>query len=125
MTLPRTLEYKRSVGSDQDGTGTGSTSGTGGTLGVDRDVTAEDDGVAAVPAAGLDPVDGVEEGGGRTVAGILGVDALNVRVAIALEKRHQDGLDRLGLIDDGLGSNIETSDRLRVDIVLLEEARDG
>ena len=44
---------------------------------------------------GLDPVDGVEEGGGGAVAGVLGVEALDVGVTRRLEEVHEDGLYRL------------------------------
>ena len=45
--------------------------------------------------ARLDPVDGVEQGGGGAVAGGLGVDALNVGVAVLGKEIHEMGLDRL------------------------------
>lgn len=123
--LRRTLKDDGRIRSDQDGAGTGTTGRARGPLGVDSDVTAEDDGVPAVPGRALDPVDGVEERGGPAVAGVLRVDALDVGVAVRLEEVHEDRLDRLGLVDDGLGADIEATDREGVDAVLLEQARDG
>lgn len=89
------VKDKGGVGSDQDGDGTGTTGGTGGALGVGGDISSDDNGEATVPGGGLDPVDGVENGSGTTVAGVLGVDTLNIVVAGLLEEGHQDGLDRL------------------------------
>lgn len=116
---------ERSVGTDQGGESTGTTDGSGTTFCVDGDITGEDDGVSSVPGFRLDPVDGVEEGGGGAVACVLGIDTLDISVSGFGEEVHQNSLDGLGLVDDGLGSDVETTDRLGVDVVLLQKAVDG
>lgn len=116
---------KRSIGTDQGGESTGTTDGSRTTFCVNGDITGEDDGVSSVPRFRLNPVDGVEEGGGGTVACVLGVDTLDIGVSGFGEEVHQDSLDGLGLVDDGLCTDIETTDGLGVDVVLLQQAVDG
>jgi hypothetical protein len=41
------------------------------------------------------------------------------------EEVHEDGLDSLGLVDDGLCADVEATDGLGVNVVLLEEVVDG
>ena len=101
-----TFENDGGVGSDQHGTGSGTTSGSCGTLGVDGNVTCEDDGVPAVPGRRFDPVDGVKDGGGGTVASVFAVDTLDVKVSRLGEKVHEGRLDGFGLVDDGLGTDV-------------------
>lgn len=120
-----TLKDDGRVRSNEHSHTTGSSSGSGRALRVDGNVTGEHDGVSSVPRGRLDPVDGVEERGRSSIAGVLGVDTLNVGVTVRLEQVHKNGLDRLGLVNDGLGSDVESTDRLGVDVVLLEETSDG
>jgi hypothetical protein len=120
-----TLEDQRSIRPNQHCTSSSTSRRPRRSLSVDSDVSTEDDGVSSVPRRRLDPVNGVEEGGSRTVAGVLGVDTLNVGVAVGLEEVHEDGLDRLGLVDDGLGTDVDSTDRLGVDVVLGEETRNS
>ena len=101
-----TFKNDWSIRPDQHGTGPGTTCGSCGTLGVDSDVTGEDDGVPSVPGRGLDPVDCVEDGGSGAIAGILAIDTLDVVIARLCEKVHKGGLDRFGLVDDGFGANL-------------------
>lgn len=111
------------VGADEEGDGAGTTGGTGVALGVEGNVTGDDDAVAAVPGGALDPVDGVEDGVGAAVAGVDGVDTLNV--GVVTKELHQDGLDRLGLVQHGLGTDLEAANGVGVDLVLLEEVGGG
>jgi len=120
-----TLEDDGSVRSNQDGTGSGSSSRSSRTLRVDGDISSENDGVPSIPTLTLDPVDGVEKSSGSSVASVLGIDSLDVGVSVRLEEIHEHTLDRLGLVDDRLGSNIESTDRLGVDVELLEETGDS
>jgi len=114
-----TLEDDGGVRSDEHGNGTSTTNGTSSTLSVDGNVTSHDKSVASIPRGALDPVDGVEECGRSTVAGILGVDALNV--GVVAKEVHEDSLDRLGLVDQGLGADVDTADGRGRDLVLVEE----
>lgn len=118
------LEDEGCVRADKHGNGTCTTDGTGRALGVDCNVTSHDNGVTAVPRAALHPVDGVEESGGTAVAGVLAVNALDVVVSGGSKEVHEDSLDGLGLVNDGLGTDIETTNAAGVNVVLLEEARD-
>jgi hypothetical protein len=40
------------------------------------------------------------------------------------EEVHKESLGRLGLVNDGLGTDVKTTDRLGVNVVLLKEVRD-
>ena len=125
MQNGHTVKHDGCIGTNEDSTGTSSTGRSGSTLSVHSDVTGNDDSVATVPGVGLHPVDGVEEGSSTTVAGVLGVDTLNVEVAGLSEEVHEGSLDGLGLVNDGLSANINTTNGLGVDVVLFEETRDG
>lgn len=101
-----TFKNDRGVGSDQHGTGSSTTRGSGGTLGVDGNVTGEDDRVPSVPGRRFDPIDRVENCGSGTITSVLAVNTLNVKVARVGEKVHEGRLDRFGLVDDGLGADV-------------------
>ncbi len=88
------------------------------------DVSREHDRIPTVPRAGLDPVNRVEYSGSRTIARVFRVHALNVGVAGLDEKVHEDGLDGLGLVDDGLRSDLNTTDGTRVNVIFFQEIRD-
>lgn len=113
------LDNNRSVRANENGDGTSATGGAGSTLCVEGNVAGDNNGIAAVPGGGLDPVDAVEEGVGAAVAGVDGVDTLNV--GVVAKQLHQDRLDRLGLVEDGLSANLEAADRVDVDVVVLEQ----
>jgi len=81
-----TLENKRGVRPDEHGYGSGAARGPGVSASVDGDVGADGDGVTAVPVGRLHPGDAVEESGCAAVAGVGGVDALNVAVAAVLKQ---------------------------------------
>jgi len=100
-----TFENYRGVGSDQQRTGSGTTCGSCGTLGIDGNITGEDDGVSSVPGRGFDPVDSVEECSSGAVAGVFAVDTLDIIVARLCKKIHKGGLDGFGLVDDGLSAD--------------------
>lgn len=86
------LESERSVGTDKHGNAASTASGSGGALLVESNVTSDDNGVAAVPGGGLNPVNGVKQSVGAAVAGVDGVHTLDVGVAGGLEKLHQHTL---------------------------------
>lgn len=86
--------------------------------------TKDTKGLRTVPRTGLHPVDGVEEGGRAAVAGVGGVDALHVRVAGVLEQLHEDRLDRLGLVDDGLRADLQPADAVVGQAVALHQPLD-
>jgi hypothetical protein len=113
-----TLNDQRSVGTNEHGASTHTTDRTSGTLLVDGNVTSKHDSVPAVPRFTLHPVDGVEEGSGRTVASVLGVDTLNIVVTRGVEEVHEDGLCSLGFVNQGLGSDVETTNGGGVNVVL-------
>jgi hypothetical protein len=92
---------------------------------VQRDVSSNYNGVAAVPGRRLHPVYRVEESVGSTVACVDGVNTLNVVVARLFEKLHENRLDRLGLVEQSLGTDFETTNALGVDVVLVEQRGDG
>ena len=120
-----TFDSKRRIGTNEHGDGARTTSGTAAALGVDGNVTANDDRVAAVPRGGLNPVDRVEERSGGTIASVLGVDALNVSVAGLGEVVHEMGLSRLRLVNDSLRADVNAANGLGVNVVLFDEARHG
>lgn len=99
------LEHNRSIGTDNHSDTSSSTGRTGSSLGVQSNITADDDGITAIPSRRLNPVDAVEDGVGASVASIDCVDTLDVGVAGFFEELHKNGLDRLGLVQESLGSD--------------------
>jgi len=115
------LEDDGGIGTNQHGD-TASTAGrAGSTLGIQSNVTADNDGITAVPGGRLEPVDAVEDGVGATVTRVDGVNTLNVGVAMRGEQLHQDGLDGLGLVQEGFGADLKATNGLGVDVVLVHE----
>lgn len=100
-----TFENDWGIGSDQHSASPGTTSRPGRTLGIDGNVTGEDDGVSSIPGRRLDPVDGVENSGSGAIAGILAVDTLDIVIARLRKKVHKGSLDGFRLVDDGLGAD--------------------
>lgn len=119
------LENNGGIGTDEHSNTTSTTGGAGSTSGVQSNITTDDDGVTAIPGGRLEPVDAVEDSVGTTVAGVDGVDTLNVGVAVGSKQLHQNGLDGLGLVQESLSADLETTDRLGVDVVLVHEGREG
>lgn len=115
------LEDDRSIGANDHGDATSTTSRAGSTSGVQGNITADHNGITAIPGGGLEPVDAVEDGVGATVAGVDVVDTLNVGVSVRSEKLHENGLDGLGLVQKGLSANLESSNGLGVDVVFVHE----
>lgn len=97
--LERRVQGKQRVGAHEHGDAAGAASGPGRGLLVEGNVRGHHDGVAAVPRARLDPVDGVEEGTCTPVACVDCVDTLQARVAGGLEELGQHSLDGLGFVD--------------------------
>ena len=75
--------------------------------------------------AGFNPIDSIEERSGGSVASSFGVDAFNIGVSGRSKEVHKHRLDGLGLVDDRFGSDLDASNRARVDVVLLQQALDG
>ena len=114
-----TLKDQWSVRADEHGASTGTTSRPGVPLSVDGNVTGEDDRIPTIPGGTLDPVDCIKDGSGRTVAGINVVNAFDIVIAGFLEELHEHGLNRLCLVNDSLSADVETANRLGVDVVLF------
>lgn len=115
------LEDDRGIGADDHSNAASSTSGTGSTSGIQSNITANHDGITAIPGGGLDPVDAVEDSVGATVAGVDVIDTLDVGVSVGSEKLHENRLHGLGLVQKGLGANLESSNGLGVDVVFFHE----
>lgn len=115
------LHNNRGIRADQHSHGTGTARRTSIALGVQSNIASNDNGITAVPGRGFYPVDTVEQGVGTAVASIDGVDAFEV--GIVTEQLHQNRLDRLGLVQNGLGANLQATNRVGVDVVLLEQVR--
>lgn len=113
------LGDNRGVGADQESDGTSTTSGASVTLGVESNITGNNDSIATVPSGRLNPVDGVENSVGTTVASVDSVDTLDV--GVVAEKLHKNTLDGLGLVEKSLGTDLEVTNRVGVDVVVLEE----
>lgn len=113
------LDNDGSIGADEQSDSTSATSRTSVALGVESNVTSNNNTITAVPGRGLDPVDSVENGVGATVAGVDSVDTLDV--GVVAKKLHKDGLDRLGLVEQSLGTDLKTANGVGVDVVVLEE----
>lgn len=113
------LGNDRGVGTDQESDSTGTTSGASIALGVESNITGNDNSIATVPSGRLNPVDGVENSVGTTVASVDGVDTLDV--GVVAKELHKNTLDRLGLVEKSLGTNLEVTNRVGVDVVVLEK----
>lgn len=119
------LEHNRGIRSDQHGNGTSTTSGAGSPLGIEGNVSADNNGISAIPGRRLNPVDAVEHSVGTTIASIDGVNTLNVGVSMRGKQLHQHRLDRLGFVKKGLCADLKTADRLGVDVVFAKEGGAG
>lgn len=117
------VKHNRSVWTNEHGHGTNTTSRSGGTLGVDGNVTGDHNGVSAVPRGRLDPVDSVDHRRGTTVTSVDGVHTLDV--VVVAKQLHQHGLDRLGLVQKGLGTDLQSTNGVWVDVVVLQQTRGG
>ena len=117
------LNDNRSVGANQHSDTTSTTSGSSVALGIEGNVTSNNDSISAIPRRRLDPVDAVEQSVGTTIASIHGINSL--QVGVVPEKLHQDGLDGLGFVEDRLGTDLEATNRVSVDVVVLKEPGDG
>jgi hypothetical protein len=120
-TTQTRLSNDRGVGADQESDSSSTTSGASIALGVESNITGNDDSIATVPSGRLNPVDGVEDSVGTTVASVDSVDTLDV--GVVAKQLHKHTLDRLGLVEEGLGANLEVTNGVGVDVVVLEELR--
>jgi hypothetical protein len=121
MTGELTVKDNRCVWSNEYGTCTSTTSGSSGTLGVYGDITAYDNSIASIPRTRLDPVNGIEKCSCSAVASVLGINTLDVEVARLGEEVHEGCLNRLGLVDDGFGANVNSTNGCGVNVVFFEE----
>lgn len=119
------LEDDGRIGTDEEGNAASTASRAGISLLVESNVTSDNNRVAAVPSGGLNPVDSVENSVSAAVAGVHGIDTLDVGVAGLSEELHKHRLDGLGLVEQSLGADFEAANVLGIDIVLLDERRDG
>ena len=117
------LGHNRGVRANKHGDATGTTSGPGIALSIEGNVSSNDDSISTIPGRRLNPVHGVKESVGTTVAGVDGIDTLNA--SVVPEQLHQDGLDGLGLVENRLGTDLEAANGVRVDVVVLEKPGDG
>ena len=117
------VENKWRVWANKHGHRANTTGWSGGTLRVDSNVACHDNGVSTIPGRRLDPVDGVDNSRGSTVARVDRVDTFNV--VVVAKKLHQNRLDRLGLVQQGLGSDLQSTNRVGVDVVVLQQSRSG
>ena len=116
----RTFEYHRGIGTNENGNAASATSWSSSTLGIDGDVTSHDNGIPPIPGPRLNPVYGVEERGGTTIASILRIDTFNIKVPRLCEKIHESRFHRLGFVDDSFSADVEAANRFRVDIEFLQ-----
>jgi len=116
----RTFEYHGGIGANENGNAARSTSWSSSTLSVDGDITSDDDRIPPIPRPRFNPINGVEERGGTSIASILRINAFNIKVPRLCEKIHESGFHRLGFVDDSFGADIEAANRFRVDIEFLQ-----
>ena len=95
------------------------------TLLIQCNVSGYHDGISAIPARRLDPVDGVEEGIRPTVACIDGIDPFDIGVARRSKQLHQHRLDRLGFVEKRFGAYLQPTDGAGIYRVLAQERRHG
>ncbi|KAG5456602.1 MAG: hypothetical protein BJ554DRAFT_3617 [Olpidium bornovanus] len=119
------LDGQGRVGADEHGHATGPSRGAGAARRVHRDVAGHHQGKPAVPGRGLYPVHGVEQRAGAPVASVCRVHALDGGIAGVDEQLHQHRLDRLGLVDDRLGTDFKSPDVGVRDVVFLHEVLYG
>lgn len=119
------LEDELSIWANEHGNNTNTTGWSGGTLLVKSNVTSNNDSVSSIPSRGFHPVDSVEQSVGSTVAGVDGIDTLNVGVSVWGKELHQHGLDGLGLVQQSLGSDLQTTNAVWVDVVLLKQVAEN
>lgn len=115
------LDNQGSIRADKHSDGTSTASRAGVTLGIEGNVAGDDNSVTAVPGRSLDPIDAVQQGISATVASVQGIDTLDV--GVVTEELHEDRLDRLGLVKNCLSADLEATDGVCIDVVLLEEVR--
>jgi hypothetical protein len=121
VTKELTVKDNRGVGSNEHGTCTSTSNGSSGTLGVYSDITAYDNSIATIPRTRFNPVYGIEKCSCSTVASVLGIDTLDIKVARVGEEVHECCLDRLGFVDDGFGADVNSTNGFGVNVVLFEE----
>jgi len=74
---------------------------------------------------GLGPVDSIEKGIRSTIASIDGSDTLDIMISTCFKKIHECGLHALRLVQKGLRSNLQSSNMLWVNLVLLQQVLDA
>lgn len=124
-TTKTSIDNEGSVGTNKHGDAASTASRASITLLVQGDVASNYDCVPSIPGGGLEPVECVEKRIGATVAGVDGIHTFNVGVSRLFEELHENRLDGLGLVQKGLSTNLQTTNRGGVDAVLLEERGDS
>lgn len=124
ITVLHTFKDNWCIGADQDSAGTSATYWTGTAFCVYSNIAGKYDSIPTVPRTALYPVDGIEESSSRAIAGIFGIKAFNVMIARRGKKVHEDGLDRLGLVNNCFGADVEASNGFGVNVVLAHQTGD-
>lgn len=119
-----TFKYQGGARSDEYGAGTGTTSRASTSFSVDCDITCENNRIATIPRRTLNPIYSVENSSCGAITSVDVIDTFNIAVSGLFEELHKNGLDRFGLVNDGFGTNLDATNRLRVDVVFFEQRRD-
>lgn len=114
------LHHNWRIRANQHGDHTGATGWARGTLGVQGDIASNNQSISSIPSRRLDPVDGIKDGVGATVASIDSINALDV--GVVTEELHKNRLDGLGLVENGLGTDFQATNGVGVNVVLAQEA---
>jgi len=76
-------------------------------------------GIATIPGRTLNPVDGIEQRGSRTIACILRVNPLNIW--IIREEVHKDSLNTFTLVNDSLRADVQTPNGHWINVEFFHE----
>lgn len=60
-----------------------------------------------------------------SLAGVVRVNSLDIEVPRLLEQLHQDRLHTLALVQHGLRAHFQSTYVLEINVILLDEAREG
>lgn len=113
------LDHDGSIRANQHGDAASASSRSSIALGIEGNIASHHNALASVPAGRLHPVDRVDQGVGASIAGIEGINSLDV--VVLAKELHQHRLDRLGLVEDRLCADLETANVVDVDAVVLDQ----
>lgn len=115
------LKDNRGIRTNEEGNTASTTSRASRSLGIQSNVTADNNGISSIPGGRLKPVDAVEDSVGTSIASVDVVNTLNVEVSALGKELHQNGLDGLGFVQESLSTDFETTNGLGVDVVFAKE----